>query len=146
MEFKQALCPLSKPSEFAASTENSEHDGALVANKDCLYINTYITKAFRKAVTKSNVNDFILLCGFSGDCKSENHIRYSKGYQLKKAIHTYTRHNLNPSQIPVQILNESFYFHKSASRSPFVCRLNNNVEEGRRERYSDIKGLLKEEI
>ena len=59
MEFKQALCPLSKPSEFAASTENSEHDGALVANKDCLYINTYITKAFRKAVTKSNVNDFI---------------------------------------------------------------------------------------
>ncbi|XAW90333.1 DNA phosphorothioation-dependent restriction protein DptF [Vibrio sp. CDRSL-10 TSBA] len=147
MEFIKALSLLSKSSPFAVSTENAEHDSALVVYKDHLYIKTDIETDFEKALLKCRGGEIIFLCGSSGDGKSEILTRYSKRHRATTDFHLDATHSFSPSQTAINALDDRFSAFKS-NRRPLVIGINtgmlgNYAEEGADE-HNDIKSSIKQ--
>lgn len=146
MKFIKVLSLLSKSSPFAVSTENAEHDSALVAYKDYLYIKTDIEADFEQVLKKSRGGEIIFLCGSSGDGKSEILTRYCKKYRAMTDFHLDATHSFSPSQTAINALDDRFTAFKSSNR-PLVIGINtgmlgNYAEEGA-DKHGDIKASIK---
>lgn len=146
MNLAKALSILSKSSPYAVSTEREQNQDHLADYKRYIYIQTDIETDFKKALLSARPNQIILLCGSSGDGKSEILTQYSQKHKATHDFHLDATHSFNPSQTAIHTLDHRFSEFKQSNK-PLVVGINvgmlgNYAEEGAGE-HIDVKNAAR---
>ncbi len=141
-----ALGTLAKSSSFSVATDAQHTNDPLKSYKDYLYVEPDIERDFVRRLSSIKAGEIILLCGSSGDGKSEILTRHLAAYQGRCKFHLDATHSFSPSETAIDALNELFDEQKS-TKQPLVVGINtgmlgNYAEEGA-EAHDDIKASIK---
>ncbi|MCF6259260.1 MAG: DNA phosphorothioation-dependent restriction protein DptF [Gammaproteobacteria bacterium] len=131
---RDALSVLDKSSPHSVSTDFESNDLELNEIKSHLYIETEIERAFGSKLSQLRKNDFLFLCGSSGDGKSEILTRYKSKYNEAIDFHLDATHSFEPQSTAIETLDKLFSRQKETER-PLVVGINigmlgNYGEEG----------------
>ena len=143
---REALSVLDKSSPYAVATDFESNDLELNKIKSHLYIETEIERVFELKISQLGKNEFLFLCGSSGDGKSELLTRYNAQYRHKVDFHLDATHSFEPQKTAIDTLNKLFSKQKETSR-PLVVGINigmlgNYAEEGDSS-HDDIREAIK---
>ncbi len=106
MGLRDALSVLDKSSPHSVSTDFESNDLELNEIKSHLYIETEIERAFGSKLSQLRKNDFLFLCGSSGDGKSEILTRYKSKYNEAIDFHLDATHSFEPQSTAIETLDK----------------------------------------
>lgn len=152
MDLKQALGVLSKSSKYSVSTLRTENAvDELQSLKDYLYIipdiQTDFEMAIDTALSQSNTNCTICLCGSSGDGKSEILTKLFSKFCKVVDFHLDATHSNSQHKSAVECLDERFDKFKDSNK-PLAVGINIGmlqkfIKQGS-DRHNDIKHSFEE--
>ena len=154
MRLKEALSVLSKSSPYAVSTErDSKNKSQLDDVKEYLYIKMAIAIDVEKKISSfsSSRPEVLLLCGSSGDGKSEILTDCKKRFSNRAHFHLDATHSFDPRENAIQTLDKVFDQFESGTM-PLIVGINtgmlgNYAEEGSNEKFKHIiKNYLSKNI
>jgi DNA phosphorothioation-dependent restriction protein DptF len=142
INLRTALSVLAKSSPFSVKTVTDRNKDAFDELKEHLFVEQDIERDFAKILASLNENEIVLLCGSSGDGKSEILTRHYDRYREKYIFHLDATHSFSPRKSAIETLDDLFDLRNSSSKSLVlginIGMLANYAQEGA-ERHRNIR-------